>query len=241
LADDKAVEVPLQIKASDLPKRLASATIMLAVAAAALWIGGTVLDAFIVIVAVACFVEFVLLVVKATPNMAFRWAAIIAGAAYIGLAAISLVSVKGIYVAMIVGLVVCVDTGAYFTGRALGGPKIAARISPSKTWAGLAGGMAAAALWLVLALLVLTYAISDLNGAGSFHETFARGNFGLAALSGAALAVAAQAGDFFESWLKRRAQVKDSSNLIPGHGGVFDRVDGLLPVAIIAAWLMSLT
>ena len=60
----------------------------------------------------------------------------------------------------------------------------------------------------------------------------------VAILIGAALAVLAQAGDFFESWLKRRAGVKDSSNLIPGHGGVFDRVDGLLPVAIasIALW-----
>ena len=57
---------------------------------------------------------------------------------------------------------------------------------------------------------------------------------------GAVLAVAAQAGDFFESWLKRRAGVKDSSQLIPGHGGVFDRVDGLLPVAIIAGVLVPL-
>jgi phosphatidate cytidylyltransferase len=67
-------------------------------------------------------------------------------------------------------------------------------------------------------------------------------NVGVAALAGAGLAVAAQAGDFYESWLKRKAGVKDSSRLIPGHGGVFDRVDGLLPVAIIVgtAWAMGL-
>ena len=57
---------------------------------------------------------------------------------------------------------------------------------------------------------------------------------------GASLAVVAQAGDFFESWLKRKAGMKDSSNLIPGHGGVFDRVDGLLPVAIVSHYLWSL-
>jgi phosphatidate cytidylyltransferase len=237
---EAAAPVPANLPNRDLPVRLVSAVVMLAVAGGALWIGGGLLDLFILLVAGACFAEFVMLAVKAAEGPV-RWAAIVVGALYIGLAAISLISVKGVYVAMIVGLVACVDTGAYFTGRALGGPKIAPRISPSKTWAGLAGGMTAGALWLMLALLIMTYAFSDQNGAGSFRETFARGNYALAAAAGALLAITAQAGDFFESWLKRRAGVKDSSRLIPGHGGVFDRVDGLLPVAIIAAWLMSLT
>ena len=75
----------------------------------------------------------------------------------------------------------------------------------------------------------------------SLGEALRITNVGLAALAGAGLAVAAQAGDFYESWLKRKAGVKDSSRLIPGHGGVFDRVDGLLPVAIIVgtAWALG--
>ena len=66
-------------------------------------------------------------------------------------------------------------------------------------------------------------------------------NIGVAALAGATLAVFAQAGDFYESWMKRRAGVKDSSRLIPGHGGLFDRMDGMLPVAIITGtgWAVS--
>ncbi|WP_174278766.1 phosphatidate cytidylyltransferase [Sphingomonas bacterium] len=111
------------------------------------------------------------------------------------------------------------DIGAYFAGRAIGGPRLAPAISPAKTWAGLAGGVVAASLWGVL-----------------LHWTE-----GLAlrlTLATPALAVAAQAGDLFESWLKRRAGVKDSGNLLPGHGGVLDRLDGLVPVAPLAAALV---
>ncbi len=242
MAGADSVEVPLAVRTSDLPKRLASAAVMLAVAGAALWAGGPVLDAFIVLVALACFVEFVFLVVRATPNVPYRLAALLAGASYIGLAAYALTAMHGVYVMVVVGVVVCTDTGAYFAGRAIGGPKIAPSISPSKTWAGLIGGMAAASLWLVFAMLAMTYAISRLAGTGpSFGNALEQAHFGIAALVGAGLAVAAQAGDFFESWLKRRAGVKDSSRLIPGHGGIFDRIDGLLPAAIIAAWLMGLT
>ena len=100
---------------------------------------------------------------------------------------------------------------------------------------GLAGGMAAAALWAVLYILFAAYLLSAMSPTGpSLAEALRTTRLGLAALAGAGLAVAAQAGDFYESWLKRRAGVKDSGRLIPGHGGLFDRVDGLLPVAIIA-------
>jgi phosphatidate cytidylyltransferase len=105
------------------------------------------------------------------------------------------------------------DIFAYFAGRAIGGPKLAPRVSPNKTWAGLIGGMAGAAVigavaaWL-LDLAPIYYVI------------------------GAPLALLAQFGDLYESWVKRRAGVKDSGSLIPGHGGILDRVDGLLPVAL---------
>ena len=226
---------PAPLPNRDLPVRLGSAIIMLAVAGVALWQGGVLLDGLIALVALACFVEFLLLVTKATTNVAFRLAAIIAGAAYIGIAAFALVRMPSILVAVVIGLVAFTDTGAYFTGRAIGGPKIAPRISPSKTWAGLLGGMVGAALWLAIALALISFA------SPASQAILPTRSYGLAALAGAGLAIVAQAGDFFESWLKRRAGVKDSSKLIPGHGGVFDRIDGLLAVALVAGLLLAYT
>ena len=170
-----------------------------------------------------------------------RAAALLGGILYIGYAALVLVALPAVYVLVLVGTVVATDTGAYFSGRAIGGPRIAPRISPSKTWAGLAGGTVAAAAWLVASLALLRSFFASQQGISVAHgPAFAPGDAAPAALIGAALAIAAQAGDFLESWVKRRAGVKDSSTLIPGHGGVFDRVDGILPVAviagIIAAW-----
>ena len=118
-------------------------------------------------------------------------------------------------------LVWATDIGAYFAGRTFGGPKIAPRISPNKTWSGLIGGMVGA--------LML----------GGFLVHFAGLSMRLA-MASPALAILAQAGDFFESWMKRRAGVKDSGTLIPGHGGVLDRLDGVvtaLPVAALLVWL----
>ena len=113
------------------------------------------------------------------------------------------------------------DIFAYFAGRSIGGPKLAPRISPNKTWAGLIGGMAGAALlgWLVAELLDLGSPFTWL---------------------GAPMGIIAQAGDLYESWEKRRAGVKDSGTLLPGHGGVLDRLDGLLAVVVaVMAVLMT--
>lgn len=223
--------VPVAVATADLPKRAASALVMLAVTLAAIWQGGAVLQTFIALVALACFVEFILLIVRATPNIPFRLAAILAGAVYIGLAAWGLAGLSRYHLAAVLGVVIATDTCAYFAGRSIGGPKIAPRISPSKTWAGLLGGMAGSALFLTGYMTV----VHNAGGAVTLADSF--GLAGGEALgwagAGALLAVAAQAGDFFESWLKRRAGKKDSSTLIPGHGGIFDRVDGLLPVALI--------
>lgn len=229
---------------SDLPVRVASAVAMLALAGFAVWQGGMVLKGFIALIGLGVFAEYTSLAVKiapdpARPNSMQLVTAVVTGALYIGWAALALIVMPVALLVAVVGLVVCTDTGAYFIGRALGGPKIAPAISPSKTWSGLAGGMAAAAIWTTLLTLAGGYLISAMSATGpSLGEALRTTHLGNAALIGAGLAVAAQAGDFYESWLKRRAGVKDSSRLIPGHGGLFDRVDGLLPVAIIAgtAW-----
>jgi phosphatidate cytidylyltransferase len=108
------------------------------------------------------------------------------------------------------------DIGAFFAGRAIGGPKLAPSISPNKTVAGLIGGMISAAL--------AGFAWAELT---SLSATL----FVLAPL----FALAAQAGDLFESGLKRRAGVKDSGSWLPGHGGALDRLDGLVVVATLTA------
>lgn len=238
MVDDRTV--PLPRRGADLPTRLISAAVMLALAGAALALGGVALDAFIFLVALIAFVEFVRLVLAATANWPLRIAAIAAGAAYFGVAATMLAGAGTFLLVLVIGIAVFTDTGAFFAGRAIGGPKIAPAISPSKTWAGLVGGMIASAAWV----FVWVWAIDQLFGGWprfeiglnlSFQNTFG------GIVLGALLAVVAQAGDFLESWLKRRAGVKDSSRLIPGHGGVLDRIDGLVPVAIvaglIAAWM----
>jgi phosphatidate cytidylyltransferase len=230
--------VPLAVKTSDLPTRLLSAVVMLAVAAFAVGVGGGVLDAFLFLVALIAFGEFVLLVWRATPNWLLRIVAIVAGAAYFGVAAGILAGAGTFLLIMVIGITVFTDTGAYFTGRAIGGPKIAPRISPSKTWAGLAGGMAASVLWVFLWVWVIDEAPLAWPRFELGLHLSPQNVTGAIAL-GAGMAVLAQAGDFFESWLKRKAGVKDSSGLIPGHGGMFDRIDGLVPVVLVAGYIAS--
>ena len=111
------------------------------------------------------------------------------------------------------------DIGAYFAGRAIGGPKLAPSVSPNKTIAGLIGGVICAAV---------------LAGAWVYYVQLPAKLLWLAVL----FAVAAQLGDLFESGLKRRAGVKDSGTWLPGHGGLLDRLDGLVPVAVLTAVLM---
>ena len=231
----KRDRVKQAIGLSDLGVRALSAAVMIAILVAAIWQGGRVLDTLFVVVALAAMVEFVLLVIKATDNVPYRLAAILAGGVYIAVAAGVLVNVELYYLVAALGSVIATDTGAYFSGRTIGGPKIAPSISPSKTWAGLFGGMIASAAWIACVVGAFYY-LQDYTSFADLWEVAGDQLIGAAAV-GAGLAVAAQAGDFFESWLKRRAGVKDSSKLIPGHGGVLDRVDGILPVAWIVGVL----
>ncbi len=154
-----------------------------------------------------------------------RWLS--TGLLYAGLPAVSLIWLRGqadgfALVMWTMGLVWATDIFAYFVGRTIGGPKIWPAISPNKTWAGLIGGMKAAAIFSGLFAWAAGWPVHPL----------------IYALLGAGLAIVAQAGDFFESWLKRSAGVKDSGSLLPGHGGLMDRVDGLVPVAcLVALWV----
>jgi phosphatidate cytidylyltransferase len=163
-------------------------------------------------------------VAKLTKTRSPLWLA--AGVAYVGLPCLAMAWLRALpgdglaTLLWVLALVWATDTGGYVAGRSVGGPKLAPRISPNKTWAGLIGGMiAAAAVGLVASLLRQDIAAS------------------IAVPLSAALAVVEQAGDLLESAVKRRFGVKDSSRLIPGHGGVLDRVDGLLAVSLAVAAL----
>jgi len=161
------------------------------------------------------------------------WYAI--GGAYLGSAVLAFLWLRADPVSgravifWLVAVVWATDVGAYAAGRSIGGPRLAPRISPGKTWAGLAGGAIAAAIAGILVVLTLASADVGLSGLVGI------------AIASAVLAVVAQVGDLFESHLKRRAGAKDSSNLIPGHGGVFDRIDGLLAAALALGGVFRLT
>lgn len=154
-----------------------------------------------------------------------RWLS--TGLLYAGLPAVSLIWMRQqengfALVIWTMGVVWATDICAYFAGRGIGGPRLWPAVSPNKTWAGLVGGMVGAALFSVLFA----------RGAG-----FGSGWWPMLLL-GAMLAAVAQSGDLFESWLKRRAGVKDSGRMLGSHGGIMDRVDGLVPVCIlVAAWV----
>lgn len=125
------------------------------------------------------------------------------------------------------------DVGAYFVGRALGRRKLAPSISPGKTWEGAAGGLTA--VLLLAAVAAQTPALSD-----SFPAVLlARFGWPVWALLMAAFVAASVVGDLFESMMKRRAGMKDSSALLPGHGGVLDRIDALIPTMPLALLLGS--
>jgi phosphatidate cytidylyltransferase len=165
----------------------------------------------------AAFAILALLVGAASRRLAMGW-----GFLYIAVPSFALLSLSWVWevlVFWVFAVTWATDIFAYFAGRAIGGPKLAPKISPNKTWAGLIGGMAGAALlgWLV---------------ADQFEMEW------MFLWMGALLGLIAQLGDLYESWEKRRAGVKDSGSLLPGHGGVLDRLDGLLAVALATTLLL---
>ena len=223
MAGGEGVEAVPKAK-SDLGVRTLSAIAMVVVAGMTLWLGGWFWAVFVALVSMGVFWEWRGLARRFTNTVVELAAWNVGGFIYVATAAFVLLWLRiqldgHLLVLLVVGAVVATDIGAYFFGRTIGGPKIAPKISPSKTWAGLAGGVVGASLVLCVFVwlnvpegpLWLVYAV----------------------LAGILVAVIAQAGDFFESWMKRRAGVKDSGRLLPGHGGLFDRTDGLLAVLFI--------
>lgn len=146
----------------------------------------------------------------------------VAGLVYIPLLLQFFTSFRTVEIILVLLAVIASDTGAYYAGSLFGGKKIWPVISPKKTWAGSAGGLTAA----IILCLIMGYVDEFwLAGAGQGRPWW------MWMLLGAGLNLAAQFGDFFESALKRKLEVKDSGNILPGHGGVLDRIDSLLLAA----------
>ncbi|TXL76721.1 phosphatidate cytidylyltransferase [Vineibacter terrae] len=204
-------EAPRAGRFRDLAVRVGSAAVMAPLAIAAVWYD---------------FPWFDLLVALATVLMVAEWRRmaggrrrpgwLLFGYAYIALAVLAALWLRhdaqfGLMTFLwLLAAVWATDVFAFFTGRSLGGPRLAPTVSPSKTWSGLAGGVLAAALVSV-----------------AFMAWSAASGLWLA-LWGALIAIVAQLGDLAESAAKRHFGLKDSGRLIPGHGGILDRVDGLL-------------
>lgn len=209
---------------NDLLVRTVTGLVLVAAALAAAVVGGNLFAVFVAAIATAMFYEWTRIV--------RGWGALWYGSGFVYalIPALSLLWIRerdehGLYLLIWTFIVTwATDIGAYFAGRRFGRRKLAPTISPGKTVEGLFGGIVAAALF---------------GGAWAFATGLGPSLFALAPV----LALAAQAGDLFESSMKRRAGVKDSGTWLPGHGGVLDRLDGLVPVAVLtaAAQLVGLT
>lgn len=202
--------------------------------AAAMFVYGPTISAVSVVISTGLIAASgVMISMRASTETARRdanYLFILFGTLYIGIGCLSFLWLRNIpaegrdLVFWLLAVVWATDIGAYFAGRGIGGPKLAPKISPNKTWAGLIGGALAAGLVGALAAGILG------------------GDAMLLVVGGMVLAVIAQGGDLLESWCKRHFGVKDSSHIIPGHGGILDRVDGLLavfPVAFVYFWAVG--
>jgi len=206
----------------ELRLRTVSAVVLAPLALAVVWIGGTPWVALLAVFAALLAVEWL--------GLTTRWplATRFAGVPYIGCAIAALLFLRAdptvgrAATLFVVAVVWGSDIGAFLVGRAVGGPRLVPTISPGKTWSGAVGGVAVA----IAAAALVVAARGDTP-----HVT----SMAIAGL----LALASQAGDLLESAIKRATGVKDSGRLIPGHGGAFDRLDGMLiaaPVAALLAW-----
>ncbi len=220
----------------NLALRLVSALVLIPLVFAALIKGGGAFDGFVFLMLIlSCYEWF-----KITKNFELRLVYLLLGFLYFlcSLFMFSMIrdSREGLYLAItLMMLIWASDTMAYIFGRSIGGKKLAPSISPNKTWAGMIGSTIGAA---AIYSLMIFYSYEIYNwyynsiriepiffNSHPFHTSFS-----VLLLCGAFFGVVGQIGDLLESYMKRKAGVKDSSNLIPGHGGVLDRIDALLLV-----------
>tara|TARA_B100001540_G_scaffold228392_1_gene202577 strand:- start:84 stop:773 length:690 start_codon:yes stop_codon:yes gene_type:complete len=207
-------------RAPELLVRSLSALVIMPFVIGAIILGFPYYNIMILICSVILFWEFFLLCDKR-----LSWGLI--GIIYIGLSSYALIKLRateimGLETVITLFFVVWAsDTGAFVFGKLIGGKKLAPKISPNKTWSGFFGGILSA---FIIGGLVAFILSKDILLYMSLISVL--------------IGTLSQAGDLLESWLKRRFNKKDSGSLIPGHGGLFDRVDGLLPAAT-ALWLGS--
>lgn len=195
-------------------KRFQASCLMLAfLAALQFFDGGAAIPTLLLVTAILFFLTYT------TTRQTAIWSS--GAMLYCGLSAFCLIGLRDgeqgfEAIVLLFAIVWATDIGAYFVGRKIGGPKLAPKISPGKTQSGAVGGVIAS-MFAAGAIAVLTSVFAP-----------------LAAMFGAVwISIVSQSGDLFESYLKRRFGVKDSGSLVPGHGGLFDRVDGLMPAAIV--------
>jgi len=205
---------------SALLPRIASSAILIPLVIGVIWWGGWAFGIFLALCIGIAFSEWTNLAAKITPTFSGRLALAAVGFAYLGMAFYGMTDIRlnfdngKIWILVLFLTVWASDTLAYIFGKNIGGPKMSPTISPNKTWSGYAGALLGPALTLALS----TYIFAP-DEAPPFIMTF---------FAGAILGIVGQSGDLLESLMKRKAGVKDSSNLIPGHGGILDRIDALL-------------
>jgi len=212
--------------------RFISTIVLAPIAIAAIWFGRPYFDAMVLLAGVIALVEWfrVSRTEKGRGGVAGRLYWPIIGVLYVGICCASLIILRadpteglGLVLAFF-SLVWATDIGAYLIGRTLGGPKLAPAISPNKTWSGALGGLICGVVigFAVARIMELPYDTTTLF------------------IVGAIISVMSQIGDLIESWWKRYFGVKDSGSIIPGHGGILDRIDGVLlasPVAVASHWI----
>jgi phosphatidate cytidylyltransferase len=209
---------------SNLVLRVLSASVLIPVALAATWYGTPWFEALVLVIVALMLLEWRRLTAPGAGPVWLFAGALYAGAFGCGLLALRLAAVQGAW--LVFYLFACIwatDTAAYVGGRTIGGPKLAPRISPNKTWAGFVAGLVGGTL------------------AGALVAVWLDSGLVQAALAGAAVSLLGQFGDLLESAVKRHFDAKDSGHLIPGHGGVLDRVDSLAVAAPGLAVLYLIT